>query len=80
MYVVRNATSVKKPKSAAKNAQNNAFVMNIFFEKNVVSIWQRSIVLDVGKSVFKSSILSVKKCHPSVIQRVSLLSSKIYIY
>ncbi len=54
--------------------------MHISFEKNVVSEWQRRIVLDVRKSAFKSPVLSVKKCHPSVIQKVSILSRKIYIY
>ena len=38
-FLVRNATPVKKPKIAAENAQNNAFEMNIFFEKKVVNMW-----------------------------------------
>ncbi len=78
--MVRNTTPVKKPKIAAENAQNNAFVMNVFFEKKVVSMWQKNIVVDVRESAFKSPVLSVKKCHPSVIQKVSLLFLKIYIY
>ncbi len=80
VYVVRNVTPVKKPKIATENAQNNAFVKQVLFEKNVVSVWQRSIVVDVKKSAFKSLVLSVKKCHPSVIQQVSLLSRKSHIY
>ncbi len=80
VYLVGNANNVKKPKIAVENAQNNAFRMNIFFEKNVVSVWQRSIMLDVRKSAFKSPVSNVKKCHLSVIQKVSLLSHKIYIY
>ena len=78
--MVGNATLAKKPKIAAKNAQNNAFVIHLFFEKNILSVWQRSIVFDVRKSAFKSLVLSVKKCHPSVIQKVSFLSFEIYIY
>ncbi len=80
MYVVGNATPVKKSEIAAENAQNNAFIMHFFFEKNVVTLWQKSIVLDVKKSAFKSPVLSVKKCHLRVIQKLSLLSRKIYIY
>ncbi len=80
MSLVGNATPVKKPKIAAENVQNNAFVMYVFFEKNVVSIWQKCILLDVKKSAFKSPVLSVKKFHTTVIQKVSLLSGKICIY
>ncbi len=80
VYVVGNASPVKKPKIAVENAQNNVFVMNVFFEKNIENVWQRSIVFDVRKSAFKSSVLGVKKYHPSVIQKVSFLSYKIYIY
>ena len=65
--MVGNATTLKKPKIAAENAQNNAFVMHVFFEKKVVSVWQKSNLLDVRKSAFKSPVLSVKKYHPSVI-------------
>ena len=54
--------------------------MYIFFEKNVISLWHRSIMVDVKKSAFKSFVLSVKKCHLSIIQKVMLLSCKIYIY
>ncbi len=80
MYVVRNATPVKKPKIAAGNVQNNAFVIYVFFEKSFVSVLQSSIVLDIRKSAFKIPVLSVKKCLRSVIQKVILLSRKIYIY
>ena len=80
VYLVGNATLVKKPKIVAENAQNNLFVMYIFFKKNVVSVWQKSITLSVRKSAFKSPVISVKKCNPSGIQKVSLLSCKIYIY
>ena len=78
--MVGNATPVKKPKIATENAQNNRFVMYVFFKKSVVSVWQKNIVLDVRKSAFKNPVLSVIKCHPSVIQKVSFLSCKIYIY
>ena len=60
-YIVGNATPVKKLKIAAKNAQNNAFVTHVFFKKNVVSVWQKSIGLDVRKLAFKRPVLSVKK-------------------
>ncbi len=76
VYVVGNATPVKKPKIEAENAQNNTFVMHLFIEKNIVSVWQRSIVLDVRKSVFRSLVLSVKKCQRSITQKVSLYPVK----
>ena len=49
VYRVENAILVRKPRTAAENAQNNAFVMHVFYEKNVVSVWQNSIVFDVKR-------------------------------
>ena len=49
IYAVENAILVKKPKTVAENAQNNTVVMHIFYKKNVVSVWQSSIVFNVKR-------------------------------
>ncbi len=74
--MVRNTTPVKKSNIVAENAQNSVFAMYIFFEKEAVNVWQRSIVPDVRKSAFKSLVLSVKKYHSSTIQKVILYAIK----
>lgn len=67
VYIVKNATLVKKPKTAVENTQNNAFVIFVFFEGNIMSMWQRTTLLDIKKSVYKSFILSIKKYLQSLI-------------
>lgn len=67
VYIVKNATLVKKPKTAVENTQNNAFVIFVFFKGNIMSMWQRTTLLDIKKSVYKSFILSIKKYLQSLI-------------
>ena len=80
VYMVENITYAKKPKAVVENTQNNAFMMNVFFEKNDVSVWLKSTMLGVKKSIFKNLVLNVKKCHLNAIHKVSFLLYKIYIY
>ena len=49
VFEVKNANPVKKSKTAAKNAQNNAFVMLVFFEKNVANVLQKGIAINGRK-------------------------------
>ncbi len=52
VYKAGNAIHAKNLKISAENAQTNAFVMQIFFKKNIVSLWLRSTIFNIKKLVF----------------------------
>lgn len=49
MYKVKNTNLTKNSKIKVENAQNNVFMILIFFEKNFANILPKSIIIDVKK-------------------------------
>lgn len=43
-----------------ENAKNNIFIIFIFFKKNIASILQKNIIIDI-KKIFKNLVLNIIK-------------------
>lgn len=57
IFKVKNTSFTKKWKIIVENAQNNVFVIFIFFKKNVANILLKDIAIDRKKYTFKNLIL-----------------------
>ena len=74
----KDVIHASKLKNAVETVPNNAFVILVIFENDAVSIQPNSIVHVVKTLVFKNHVLSVKKYHPSVHQKVNNLKLTLF--
>ena len=49
MFQVKNASPAKKSKIIVKNAQNDEFVILVFFEKNIANVLLKNTTIDLKK-------------------------------